>query len=372
MNLKSKLFIVVIPIFLLNCNGSVQKSDSTFAQAIDDLVADYINPDSPGLSLLVMEKGSELVRKGYGLASLELKVENDPKMIYKIGSLTKQFTAAAVLKMEEEGILSIKDDIRKYLPDYPDQEYIITIENLLNHTSGIPSFTDRKDMSDIEKTELTPDQLIALFKDESLDFPCGEQYSYSDSGYALLGLLIERLSGITYEKFITQNLFSKAKLNNTFCDNPEKLIMNRASGYTSDSLGYKPAQYMTMKVPFAGGNLISNVNDLYTWTKALHNGEMISEEQYLKMFTSGKLTSGEYTGYGFGTFVKTFANQPVYFHDGWIYGFNSKQIYFPESDLFIVVMSNSTTIESHEIASKIVAEFFKIETSKAIEQLKWY
>ncbi|MFT0716585.1 serine hydrolase domain-containing protein [Flagellimonas lutimaris] len=372
MNIKSKLFVVVILIFLSNCNSSVQKLDSPLVQSIDNIVAPYINSNGPGLSLLVMEKGEELISKGYGLASLELNVENDPEMIYKIGSLTKQFTATAILKLEEDGKLSIKDDIRKYLPDYPDHGYKITIENLLNHTSGIPSFTDRSDISDIEKTELTPNQLIALFKEEPLEFPSGEKYSYSDSGYVLLGLLIERLSGVTYEKYITQNLFSKAELNNTFCDNPEKLIMNRVPGYTLDSLGFKPAQYMTMKVPFAAGNLISNVNDLYTWTKTLHKGEIISKEQLSKMFTSAQVTSGEYTGYGFGTFVKTFADQRVYFHDGWIYGFISSQFYFPESDIFIAVMSNSTSIDSHEIASKIIAELFKIETSMAIDQLRWY
>lgn len=372
MIIKSKLFVVVILIFLSNCNSVVQKSDSSLVQSIDNIVAPYINSNSPGLSLLVIEKGSELIRKGYGLANLELNVENDPEMIYKIGSLTKQFTATAILKLEEDGKLSIKDDIRKYLPDYPDHGYIITIENLLNHTSGIPSFTNRADISNIEKTELTPDQIIALFKEEPLEFQSGEKYSYSDSGYILLGQLIERLSGVTYEEFITQNLFSIAELNNTFCDNPEKLILNRASGYTLDSLEYKPAQYMTMKVPYAAGNLISNVNDLYSWTKTLHNGGIISKEQLSKMFTSAKLSSGENTGYGLGTFVKTFTNQPVYFHDGWIYGFISSQFYFPESDIFVVVMSNSTSIDSHEIASKIVAKLFNIETSLAIDQLKWY
>ena len=129
---------------------------------------------------------------------------------------------------------------------------------------------------------------------------------------------------------------------------------------------------MTMKVPFGGGNIISNVNDLYTWTKSLHKGEIISKSQLSKMFTSAKLTSGENTGYGFGTFVKTFANELVYFHDGWIYGFISSQFYFPESDIFITVLSNSTSIDAHEIASKIVAIIYNREPSETIEQLMWY
>lgn len=372
MNIKSKLVVVGISILLSNCNGVVQKPESSIAQSVDAIVAPYIHPDGPGVSLLVIEKGNVLIRKGYGLASLELDVENDPDMIYKIGSLTKQFTATAILKLEEEGQLSIQDDIRKYVPEYPDHGAIITIEHLLNHTSGIPSFTDRVDISDIEKTDLTPEQILALFVDEPLEFPSGEKYSYSDSGYILLGLIIERLSGVTYEEFITQNLFSIADLNNTYCGNPENLIPNRASGYSLDSMGYKPAQYMTMKVPYAAGNIISNVDDLYSWTQSLHSGEIISKEQLSKMFTSAKISSRENTGYGLGTFVKTFSNQPVYFHDGWIYGYISSQFYFPESDIFVVVLSNSTSIDSHEIASKIAARLFNMETSLAIDQLKWY
>jgi len=372
MKFLTKLILTITAVFILRCNESTKVYDSPLVQSIESIALTYIKPDGPGISLLVMKNGNEVIRRGYGLASLELKVQNDPNMIYRIGSLTKQFTATAILKLEEDGELKIKDDIRKYIPEYPNHGYIITIENLLNHTSGIPSFTDRPDISDIEKTELTPEQLIALFMEEALEFPPGEQYSYSNSGYALLGLLIERLSGVTYEEFITQNLLNVAKLNNTFCDNPERLIVNRISGYTLDSTGFKPAQYMTMKVPFGGGNMISSVNDLYIWTKVLHNGEIIPKEQLTKMLKSAKLESGENTGYGFGTFVKTFANERVYFHDGWIYGFTSSQFYFPKSDIFIAVMSNSTSIDSHEIASKIAAKLFMIEPSIAIEQLRWY
>jgi len=372
MKLQAILIVLVISIFLWKCNSPVQKSDSPLVQSIDSLASAYIKPDGPGISLLVVNKGIEIIKRGYGLANLELKISTNPDMIYKIGSLTKQFTATAILKLEEEGKLNIKDDIRKYLPDYPDHGYVITIEHLLNHTSGTPSFTERSDISDIEKIELTPDQLVALFKNEPLDFPTGTKYYYSNSGYALLALLIERVTGVSYEEYLTKNILKAANLRSTYCDNPEKLIFNRIAGYTLDSTGFKPAQYMTMKVPLGGGNLISTVSDIYSWTKSLLDGKIISEHQIKRMFTSGKLDSGQETGYGFGTWIKTFADQPVYFHDGWIYGFTSSRLFFPESDRFISVMANSTSIESHEIASKIAAILFKIEPSIAVEQLKYY
>ncbi|UKM66105.1 beta-lactamase family protein [Flavobacteriaceae bacterium GSB9] len=372
MKVAVKILMVFVLIFLGSCKDSIQSKDFFIVNSVDSLATTYVKPNGPGFTVLVMENGKEIIRQGYGLASLELSVRTTPQLIYKIGSLSKQFTAAAILKLEEDGKLSIKDNIQKYLPEYPNKGYNITIENLLNHTSGIPSFTERSDISDIEKTALTPEQIVALFKDEPLNFPPGSKYSYSDSGYTLLGLIIEKTSGLGYESFLVQNIFKPAKLKNTFCDNPEALIPNRTQGYSLDSLGFKPAQFMTMKVPFAAGNIISNVNDLYAWSKSLHSGDIISKSQLSKMFTSAQLTSGTSTGYGLGSFVKTFANETVYFHDGWIYGFVSSQFYFPESDTFIFVLSNSTSIDAHEIASKIVAIVYNRQPSEAVEQLMWY
>lgn len=319
-----------------------------------------------------MKDGKELIRKGYGLANLELKIPTQPKNVYKIGSLTKQFTAVAILKLEEEGKLNIHGSIHQYLPEYPHKGYDINIEHLLNHTSGIPNFTDRPDISELEKTALSPEQIVNLFKDEPLDFPPGTKYSYSDSNYTILGLIIEKLSGSTYAEYINKNLFIPAGLKDTYSDNPELLINNRIYGYSYDSTSYHPAQFMSMKVPFAAGNIISTVDDLYAWTKALHKGNIITQKQVNKMFTSGKLNTGEITGYGFGTFVKTYANEPVYFHDGWIFGFISSQFYFPESDIFISVLSNSTSIDSHEIASKAVAILYGLDSEEAVKQLIWY
>lgn len=367
--LITTLFILLA---ILSCATENSNSSGSLKNSIDSLSTSYVDPHSPGFSILIMKQGKELVRQGYGLANLELSVPNDPKFVYKIGSLTKQFTATAILKLEEEGKLDLQGSIQKYLGDYPNKGYNITVENLLNHTSGIPNFTDRPDISELEKTALTPEQITQLFKDLPLDFPPGTQYAYSDSNYTLLGLIIEKLSNSTYTEYLKENLFLAAGLNNTFIDNPEILINNRISGYSTDSIGNIPAQFMSMKVPFAAGNIISNVDDLYSWTKSLHTGKVISQSQVNKMFTSGRLSSREDTGYGFGTFIKSYAGEPVYYHDGWIFGFISSQFYFPQSDLFVCVLSNSTSIDSHEIASKTVAILYNLDAQEAVEQLMWY
>ena len=163
--------------------------------SIDSIMNANFQPDEPGAAIIITKEGKDIYKKGFGMANLELDVQMTPEMIFRLGSITKQFTAVSVLLLKEQGKLSVKDDIRKHLQDYPTNGELITIENLLTHTSGIPSFTEFPNILEIEQMKLTTEEILDLFKNKPLEFKPGERYSYSDSGYNVLGAIIERVSG---------------------------------------------------------------------------------------------------------------------------------------------------------------------------------
>jgi CubicO group peptidase (beta-lactamase class C family) len=260
--------------------------------SIDSIMNSSYLPNEPGAAIIITKGGKEIFAKGYGMANIEFEVPMTSKMIFRIASITKQFTAVSILLLEERGKLKISDDFRKYLPDYPDPGNVITIEHLLTNTSGIPDYVYFPNHDEISQTKVTTRELLDIFKNKPLEFEPGKHYSYSSSGYNVLGAIIESVSGNTYEEFVETEIFEKIGMHHSFYDHPEEIVKNKILGYVKDSLGYRRADYITMSDPFSAGALSSTVHNLALWNKAIHDGNLISVESLARAFKPYKLNSG--------------------------------------------------------------------------------
>jgi CubicO group peptidase (beta-lactamase class C family) len=340
---------------------SLALSAGVFAQnknnaEFDKILSSQFKADAPGCAALVMKKGEVVYRKAFGKANLELNVPMQPGMIFRIGSITKQFTAVAILQLEEQGKLSLQDEITKFIPDYPTHGYKITVEHLLTHTSGIKSYTGMKEATtDIMRKDMTPKELIDFFKDQPMDFEPGTKYLYSNSGYALLGYIIEKVSGESYAQYLENHIFKPLGLKNTSYDNTLNIVKNRVPGYSKTDSTYNNAVYISMTLPFAAGSLLSTVDDLYTWTKGVRSGRIIKPETFAKALVTYKLKDGSSTGYGYGLETGEIFGSQAIWHNGGINGFLTMGIYLPGEDIFVAVFSNCDGNSPDNAAFKIAA-----------------
>jgi CubicO group peptidase (beta-lactamase class C family) len=235
---------------------------------MEQVVQSYVSDKQFMGSVLVARGTTILLDKGYGFANLEWSIPNTPTTRFRLGSVTKQFAAASILLLEERGKLKTDDPVKKYMPDAPTAWDKVTIYNLLTHTSGIPNFTNFPDYSSTEATPTTPEKLVARFRDKPLEFQPGEKWNYSNSGYVLLGYLIEKISGQTYEQFVQQNIFTPLGMKDSGYDSNRAVMQHRATGYTPSEYGPVNAGYIDMSIPFSAGALYSTTEDLLKWELA--------------------------------------------------------------------------------------------------------
>ncbi len=316
-------------------------SDKELASQIDKLLSDVYKPDGPGAAILVKKQGKVILRKGYGLANLELNVPVEPDMIFRLGSVTKQFTAVAILILAEEGKLSLQDEITRFLPDYPTQGKKITVEHLLTHTSGVKSYTDLPEWLPLQRKDMTVAEIIDLAKDKPVEFAPGGRWKYCNSGYILLGAIIEKVSGKTYADFLQDRIFGPLGLKSSCYDSTSRIIPRRASGYSKGNSGFENASYLSMSQPYAAGSLASSVDDLAAWTEALLSGKLIKRETLERAFTSCKLRDGLDTKYGYGWCISDYEGHRLIEHGGGINGFLSYALFFPEDQVFVALLTNS-------------------------------
>ena len=276
-------------------------------------------------------------------------------MVFRIGSITKQFTAIAILQLMEQGKLSLQDDITKFIPDYPTQAYKITIENLLTHTSGIKSYTDGPELMKFIKDDLKPEELIDKFKNLPMEFAPGTKWNYSNSGFFLLGYIIEKVTGMKYQDYIEQNLFKPAGMTNSLYGSDRKIIKNRAYPYQTDDNNVVNADYMSMLLPYSAGALMSTVEDLYKWNRALLSDKFVKRETLEKAWTEYKLSDGKGTHYGYGWFLSQVQGSPSIEHGGGINGYLTNGIYLPKEDVFVAVFSNNTAKGPATVSTKMAA-----------------
>jgi CubicO group peptidase (beta-lactamase class C family) len=316
---------------------------------MDEVVRSYVDAKQFMGSVLVARDGKVILSKGYGSANLEWDVPDSPSAKFRLGSITKQFTAACVLLLEEQGKLKVEDPVKKYMPDAPAAWDKVTIFHLLTHTSGIPSFTGFPDYHSTEAMATTPEQLVARFRDKPLEFQPGEKWNYSNSGYVLLGYLIEKISQQSYSQFVQENIFNPLGMKDSGYDSNTAIIMHRASGYVAGDKGITNAGYIDMSIPLSAGGLYSTTEDLLRWELGLMGGKLLSPASLQKMTTPFK------NDYAFGLAVHTANGHKVIEHNGGIEGFNTALAYYPDDKLTVVVLANLNGQAPEQVASNLAA-----------------
>lgn len=309
---------------------------------IDKYLSGIYKADMPGAAVLAVKNGKVILRKGYGMADLELNVPMRAEMVFRIGSITKQFTSVGIMMLVEEGKVKLEDLITVYLPDYPLKGKNVTVTHLLNHTSGIKSYTSMPEFGKMMRKDMEVKKLIDVFKDQPFDFDPGEKFLYNNSGYILLGAIIEKVSGQKYADFVKKRIFDKAGMVNSIYGEASLVIKNRARGYSITGNGAMNSSYISMTLPYAAGSLLSTVDDLYKWNRSLNAGKLISKESLKKLYKRTKLNNGEEISYSFGFMNIDFKGYREIHHGGGINGFISNKLYIPEEDIFVAVLSNST------------------------------
>lgn len=339
MNARFTLFLVCL---FTTASLSLSAQSKTFTSADYDAVLTKTFPaEGPGATALISRKGEVIYHKAFGKANLEHDVDMRTDHIFRIGSITKQFTASAILKLKEEGKLSLEDEITKFIPDYPTQDHKITVRHLLNHTSGIKSYTGLEKWNVQEhRRDFEPLEMVDYFKDEPMDFAPGEEFRYNNSGYFILGYIIEKVSGKDYGTYIEDTFFKPLGMKNSSYDRTQNILPNRASGYGAGEGGYANAPYLSMTQPYAAGSLLSTVEDLNTWYQAVVAGKVISKESFLMATSPTTLNSGETENYGFGWGMSEVKGSPSFGHGGGIHGFLTASTFYPEEEVFVTVFSN--------------------------------
>lgn len=306
-------------------------------------------------SVLIAQRGRVLLSQGYGLADRKQNIPNTPQTRFRLGSVTKQFTAMAILILEARGRLDVKDLICKYIPDCPSTWAAITIKHLLTHTSGIPDLFSVVNWTEIRATPATPLETMARFKDKPLDFQPGESWSYSNSGYIVLGYIIEQVSGQTYADFLQKSIFTPLNLGDTGYEHNSNGL---AVGYP-DRYSKVPADFVDMSVPFAAGGLYSTVEDLYRWEQALSTEKLVPKAYLDEMFAPQALIpNGNGAAYGYGWGIVSENGRLVDMHGGGIEGFATVIARYPKNQVTLIVLCNQQDLNVGTIEEILSRKIF--------------
>lgn len=341
---RYRSLLLGLAVALLPASLSAQTPAPSKAQQLDELVQQYAKAGQFNGTLLVADQGKVVLQKGYGLANQEQQVPNTADTKFRLGSLTKQFTAVAVLQLVEKKQLRLDGTVSDYLPDYPPATgRRITLHHLLTHTSGIPSYTGLPNyVSEISRTAYTPAQLVQVFAGLPLEFEPGTRYKYNNSGYALLGAIIEKVTGKTYAQVLQDNIFKPLRMTNSGYDNPNVALANRAAGYEAKpGGGFEPTTFVDMSVPYSAGALYSTVGDLYRWSQALDGTKLLSEASKKLMFTAYK------NNYGYGWIVAKGRlgadSVRLQEHNGAVNGFRTYLTRVPERGQLVILLDNTSS-----------------------------
>ncbi|MCX6544386.1 MAG: serine hydrolase [Acidobacteria bacterium] len=340
--------------------GQRSGSPVSAAAEIDALLAGIYTPDKPGATAIVMKDGRVVLRKAYGLANVELQVPMRPESVLALASLSKQFTAAAILKLAEEGRLSLGDDISRFLPHYPTHGINITIEHLLTHTSGLNALSET---SDLRAVTVQEGKLIDVLGDWVKDLPQdaapGERWAYSNWGYNLLGAIIEQVSGQSYADYLRQRIFEPLGMTHTYYADRRQIIPLRATGYDAQTdavFNVLPSRSRIFH-PSGAGGLLSTIDDLARWDEALYGDRILSAASRARMFTPFRLNDGNSTRYGYGWDIGDDDGRRVQEHAGGTTGFVSYIVRMPDDRVFVAILSNraSTAVPLQATAHRVAA-----------------
>ncbi|MET6990838.1 serine hydrolase domain-containing protein [Sediminicola arcticus] len=361
------LLILTLALAATGCQNEKQDSNATSLEVYADSLfqASIDSAQIAGASILVFQKDKMLLNKSYGYASLELAAPIPSNGIFDIGSVTKQFTAAAILKLVETGKLSLNDDFTKYL-EFDTKGRKITIAQLLDHTSGLAQSPTGKD----EFTQMTFDEFphkltVQLVEPKEFLHEPGEALIYNNVAFVFLGLIIEKVSGQPYEAYLKETFFDPLGMHSTSFGSNSKVVKNKVNGYNYDPNGLQQMDYLNYYIPYSAGSLVSSNEDLLIWTRALHNGKVLSEPMYQSMISPSKLNDGTPVSYAKGLVNFSNYGYKEISHGGAIAGFSSFVQYYPDDDLYIITLVNT-------IGPKKTGRFFGYEITWKLLDKKEY
>ncbi|MCE3228577.1 MAG: CubicO group peptidase beta-lactamase class family [Bacteroidetes bacterium] len=338
---------------ILICGGiaATAQNEAQKAKRLDSIFTAFSKRNQFNGSVLIAKKEKVLLSKGYGTANFTYDIPNSPTTKFKLASVSKQFTAMAILILQEKGLLSTDDKLTKFIPDYPNGDKI-TIHNLLTHTSGIPEVTSLPFFDSIMWRKHSLEEMIAYTKNKALDFEPGSKHQYSNSGYVLLTYIIEKASGKNYGDFMKANIFEPLGMKNSGLWHSHEVIKNTAVGYSmaGDNV-MEEVDFIDMSVPSGAGALYSTVEDMYLWDRAFYTEKLVKKSTLEKMMTPFK------DNYAYGIRVDDYSGHKMASHSGGIQGFATIMYHFPEDELYIVILKNvdnQQLLPAHRIARAVM------------------
>jgi len=344
---KSTMKKIALPIIALisltiSCKNSYETTDSSTLEIYADSLfnASVDSSKIAGATVIAFQNGKMLLNRSYGYASLELSVPVPDEAQFEIGSVTKQFTAAAILKLAGDKKLSLEDDFTKYLK-FDTKGRKVTINNLLNHTSGIVSYTSFPDFGKFSIQQNPRDTLVRKIEKKGFNFEPGEALIYNNSGYFLLGLIIEKVSGMSYEEYLKESIFEPLGMENTSYCTTTEVVKNKVYGYRYSPKGLQQKAYLNHTWPYAAGSLCSTTKDILIWLRALHEGKILTQSQYQSIITPNPLNDGTPIQYAKGLMNSSNLGNHQISHGGGINGFLTETRYFPKEDLYIICLVNT-------------------------------
>ncbi len=366
--------LICIALVISACATKPDKASLDSGEYIDDVIRDMVQPDQPGIAVLISSGGKVLLSKGYGLADMEKETPITSKTKFRIGSITKQFTAASILKLQEEGKLKVTDKLSKYIPDYPRGDEV-TLHHLLTHTSGIENYTNKIDFLGKVIQGISSKDLIGSFKYDDFNFKPGDSYSYSNSGYFLLGFIVEKVSGQSYEKYLQETFFKPLGMNDSGVHNTELKLGNEALGYSRIEGETVSALNWDMSHAGAAGAMYSTVEDLNRWNEGIFKGRVLSQESLTVAHTGTKInTSDQLIDYGYGWGIGELGGLKFIQHSGLLNGFASYLIRFPQQELTIAILHNASPgfedLNLDHIPIKIAKAYLREDMTVPSDSLK--
>jgi CubicO group peptidase (beta-lactamase class C family) len=349
--MKNILLGVFILLFGFYAKGQSKKE---IAKAIDSIMSKYSSGNEPGASVLVMKKNKVVFKKGYGRANINTQEAIQPNTNFRLASITKQFTAMSILLLEKRGKLSLNDSLQKFFTSFPDYGKNITIKDLLTHTSGLIDYEDLMPANQI--TQLHDTNCIQLmYMTDSLYFPAGTKYKYSNTGYSILSLIVEQVAGISFAQFLKENIFNKIGMKTSVAfEEGKSKVANRAYGHSYSNGGWTQTDQSVTSAVLGDGGIYTNVEEYAKWIKANWSYKLISPAMQNRAWSKTKLTNGITVDYGYGWHVEDFMNITHPYHDGSSIGFRNSAGLFPEQKLMVIVLTNRNEHdpiqEVHQIA----------------------
>jgi CubicO group peptidase (beta-lactamase class C family) len=321
--------------------ASATASAADFAERVDAIAKHGLSHPVAGISVAVARDGKVVFARGYGFANLEHSVPVTPETVFHIASISKNIEAAVIVQLAERGKLNLDEDVTKYVPEAPTHGKHVTVRQLINHTSGIFSFTSLPNAMQNERLDLDHQQVLALIKDKPFDFEPGTSWRYDNSAFYIAGMVVERVTKQDYATYVRDHIFQPLGMTSAMLCDARMVVPHLASGYEVENGKLVNASFMTWKIPSAAGAVCATASDLVKWQTALDDGGVISKKALSEMRSPTVLNDGTPIDYGLGTRIGSFHGHRVFGHTGGGGGFNTILEDFPDDHLTIVVLTNT-------------------------------